>query len=148
MNHKRVTRLWREEGLQRPTPRKQKRARPADGSGWRHKAEYPHQVWAMDFQFDATADGRRLKFLALIDEHSRLCLAIRVDRRCKANDVVAVLEELTSLYPAPVFISSGTVPSSSPMPSGTGQKGAPPPRPTSNQVHRGRTALLSRSTAG
>jgi hypothetical protein len=58
----------------------------------------------MDFQFDATADGRRLKCLNVIDEHSRLCLAIRVGRRCKAKDVVAVLEELTSLYPAPPFI--------------------------------------------
>jgi hypothetical protein len=46
----------------------------------------------MDFQFDATADGRRLKFLNVIDEHSRLCLAIRVGRRCKSKDVVAVLE--------------------------------------------------------
>jgi putative transposase len=98
VNHKRVQRLWREEGLQRPTPRKRKRARPADGSVRRHRAEHPHQVWAMDFQFDATADGRRLKFLNVIDEHSRLCLAIRVGRRCKATDVVAVLEELTSLY--------------------------------------------------
>ena len=55
-----LQRLWREEGLQRPTPRKRKRARPADGSVRRHRAEHPHQVWAMDFQFDATADGRRL----------------------------------------------------------------------------------------
>ena len=104
VNHKRVQRLWREEGLQRPPPRKRKRARPADGSVRRHRAEYPHQVWAMDFQFDATADGRRLKFLNVIDEHSRLCLAIRVGRRCKAKDVVTVLEELTSVYPAPAFI--------------------------------------------
>jgi transposase InsO family protein len=64
----------------------------------------------MDFQFDATADGRRLKFLNVIDEHSRLCLAIRVDRRCKAKDVVAVLEELTSFYPAPAFIRSDNGP--------------------------------------
>ena len=98
--------LQREEGLQRPTPRKRKRARPADGSVRRHRAEHPHQVWAMDFQFDATADGRRLKFLNVIDEYSRLCLAIRVGRRCKAKDVVTVLEELTSLYPAPAFIRS------------------------------------------
>jgi len=42
----------------------------------------------------------------MIDEHSRLCLAIRVGRRCKAKDVVAVLEELTCLYPAPAFIRS------------------------------------------
>lgn len=58
----------------------------------------------MDFQFDATADGRRLKFLNVTDENSRLCLAIRVGRRCKAKVVVAVLEDLTSLYPAPAFI--------------------------------------------
>ena len=57
-------------------------ARAPDGSVRRHQAEHPHQVWAMDFQFDATADGRRLKFLNVIDEHSRLCLAIRVGRRC------------------------------------------------------------------
>jgi hypothetical protein len=56
--------------------------------GWtvNHKRVHPHQVWAMDFQFDATADGRRLKFLNVIDEHSRLCLAIRVGRRCKAKE--------------------------------------------------------------
>ena len=110
VHHKRVHPLWREEGLQRPTPRKQKRARPADGSVRRHQAEHPHQVWAMDFQFDATADGRRLKFLNVIDEHSRLCLAIRVGRRCKTKDVVAVLEELTSLYPAPTYIRSDNGP--------------------------------------
>jgi transposase InsO family protein len=80
------------------------------GSVRRHQAEHPHQVWAMDLQFVATADGRRLKFLNVIDEHSRLCLAIRVGRRCKAKDVVAVLEELTSLYPAPAFIRSDNGP--------------------------------------
>jgi hypothetical protein len=150
VNHKRVQRLWREEGLQRPTPRKQKRARPANGSVRRHQAEHPHQVWAMDFQFDATADGRRLKFLNVIDEHSRLCLAIRVGRRCKAKDVVAVLEELTSLSSTQRRLTSGptTAPSSSLTPCGAGAKPAAPPRPTSSQDHRGRTALPNRSTAG
>ena len=110
VNHTRVQRLWHEEGLQRPTPRKRKRARPSDGSVRRHRAEHPHKVRAMDFQFDATADGRRLKFLNVIDEHSRLCLAIRVGRRCKAKDVVAVLQELTSVYPAPAYIRSDNGP--------------------------------------
>jgi len=64
----------------------------------------------LDFQLDDTADGRRLKFLNVIDEHSRLCLAIRVGRRCKCKDVVAVLEQLTSLYPAPAFIRSDNGP--------------------------------------
>jgi len=57
-----------------------------------------------------TANGRRLKFMNLIDEHSRLCLAIRVGKRCKARDVVTVLEELTSLHPAPAFILSDNDP--------------------------------------
>jgi putative transposase len=110
VNHKRVHRLWLEEVPQRSTPRRQKRARPADGSVRRHKAEHPHQVWAMDFQFAPTADGRRLKFLKVIDEHSRFCLATWVGRLCKVNDVVAVLEELTSLYLAPAFIRSDNGP--------------------------------------
>jgi putative transposase len=61
-------------------------------------------------QFDATGDGRQLKFLNAIDEHSCLCLAIRVGRRCKAKDVVAVLEELTSIHPVPAFIRSNNGP--------------------------------------
>jgi putative transposase len=64
----------------------------------------------MDFPFNATADGRRLKFLNVIDENSRLCLATRVGRRCKAEDVVALLEELTSRYPTPAFIRSDNGP--------------------------------------
>jgi len=147
-NHKRVQRLWLKEGLQRPTPRKRKRARPADGSVRRHRAEHIHQVWTMDFQSDATADGRRLKFLNVIDEHSRLCLATRVGRRCKAKDVLAVLEELTSLYPALAFFRSDNVRSSSSRPYGTGVRSAQPPaRPTSHRASPGRTNSLSRSTA-
>jgi hypothetical protein len=49
----------------------------------------------MGFQFDASADGRRLKVLNVIDEHIRLYLGIRIGRRCKANDRVANLEKLT-----------------------------------------------------
>ncbi|KAF0654891.1 transposase [Cyanobium sp. Copco_Reservoir_LC18] len=104
VNHKRLQRLWREECLQRPTPRKRKRARPADGSVRRHRAEYPHQMWAMYFQFDATADGRRLKFLNVIDEFSRVCLAIRVGRRCRAVDVIDKLEELRKRSPTPTHL--------------------------------------------
>ncbi|MEA5411367.1 hypothetical protein VB737_06280 [Synechococcus sp. BA-120 BA3] len=64
----------------------------------------------MDFQFNATVDCRRRKFLNVIDEHSRLRLAIRVGRRCKAKDVVAGLVNLSSLYPAPAFIWSNNGP--------------------------------------
>jgi putative transposase len=64
----------------------------------------------MDVLFDATADGRRFQFLNGIDEHRRLCLAIRVGRRCKAKDSVSVLEALTCVYPAPACIRSDNGP--------------------------------------
>ena len=104
VNHKRVQRIWREEGLQRPLPRKQKRSRPAEGSRGLLRAEYPHHVWAIDFQFDQTMDGRRLKLLNIVDEYSRTCLAIRVGRRCKAIDVIDSIEELLKQYPAPTHL--------------------------------------------
>ena len=104
VNHKRVQRIWREEGLQRPLPRKQKRSRPADGSRGLLRAEYPHHVWAIDFQFDQTMDGRRLKLLNIVDEYSRMCLAIRVGRRSKAIDVIDSIEELLKQYPAPTHL--------------------------------------------
>jgi hypothetical protein len=84
VNHKRVQRIWREEGLQRPLPRKQKRLRPADGSRELLRAEYPHHVW--------------------VNEYSRICLAIRVCRRCKAMDVIDTIEELLKQYPAPTHL--------------------------------------------
>jgi hypothetical protein len=159
INHKRVQRLWREEGLQQATPRKRKRARPADGSVRRHRAEHPHQVWAMDFQFDDTADGRKLRFLEVIDEQSRLCLAIQVGRLCKAKDVEAVLEELTSLYPVPAFIRSDNGPEFNyfaeaqglrPGPTGlvSGQHPPQPTRPTSRLNPPRRTDSRNRSMAG
>ena len=74
VNHKRVQRIWRGKGLQRPLPLKRKRGRPTDGSRELLRAEYPHHVWAIDFQFDQTIDGRTLKFLNVIDEFSRVCL--------------------------------------------------------------------------
>jgi transposase InsO family protein len=57
-------------------------------------------VWAIDFQFDQTMDGRSLKFLTIVDEYSRLCLAIHVGRRCKSVDVIDTIEELLKQYPA------------------------------------------------
>jgi putative transposase len=49
------------------------------------RAEHPNQVWAIDFQFDETADGRRLKLANIVDEHTREVLAMRVGRTCTAD---------------------------------------------------------------
>lgn len=56
INRKKVLRIWREEGL-KVQPRHRKRRRPAPGEQV-HRAERPDHVWAVDFQFDATTDGR------------------------------------------------------------------------------------------
>ena len=95
MNRKAVQRLWREEGLRVPTTRR-KRQRlgtstwPAD----RLAAEHPDHVWALDYQFDQTQDGRRLKLLNVVDEHTREALTIEVDRRIDADATVKVLDRL------------------------------------------------------
>ncbi len=88
VNYKRVQRIWREEGLQRPQSRQRKRSQPADGSRELLRAEYEHHVLTVDFQFDQTMDGRSLKFLNVLDENSRICLAIRGGRRCNSIHMI------------------------------------------------------------
>ena len=98
VNRKRTQRLWREEGLRVPA-RARKRQRlgestvPAD----RLRAERPGQVWALDFQFDQTADGRLLKLLNVVDEFTREALAMRCERRIDADATVATLERLVAI---------------------------------------------------
>jgi putative transposase len=100
VNHKRIRRLWREEGLRRPAgPRKRRRV--AAGVTERLRAERPNQVWAIDFQFDETSDGRRLKLANIVDEHTREALAMRVARTCSADDLVEVLAGLVAGRGAP-----------------------------------------------
>ena len=81
------------------TSRKRRRVRP-DGAE-RLQATHPNQVWALDFQFDETADGRRLKLLNIVDEHTREALAMDVGRRADADTVVAVLDRLAGQRGAP-----------------------------------------------
>jgi transposase InsO family protein len=100
INRKRTRRLWRDEGLRRPAPCRRKRTRPP-GGGPLLRAEHPNHVWALDFQFDETADRRRLKVLNVVDEHTREALAMRVGRTCDADQVVAVIEALTAERGAP-----------------------------------------------
>ena len=95
VNAKRVERIWRQEGLKVPR-RQPKRGRLwlNDGSCVRPRPERPDQVWAYDFVQDRTHDGRVLRMLTIVDEFTRECLAIRVDRRLASDDVLAVLAEL------------------------------------------------------
>ena len=86
VNRKRVQRLWREEGLRVPVKRR-KRQRLGDSAqpARRLRAERPNHVWALDFQFDQTADGRVLKLLNIVDEHTREALAIVAARSITAD---------------------------------------------------------------
>ena len=89
VNRKRVQRLWREEGLRVPQ-RKRKRRRLGESTvpAQRLRAERPNQVWAIDFQFDQTADGRVLKLLNVVDEFTREALAMLVQRSIDADRTV------------------------------------------------------------
>ena len=111
VNRKRVHRLWRREGLK--VPRKQrKRRRPghSQNSCTRRRAEHPGHVWSYDFVMDQTSDGRRLKLLPVVDEFTRECLAIEVERRLTAEDVVATLRYLFELRGPPKFVRSDNGP--------------------------------------
>ena len=107
VNHKRVFRIWRREGLK--VPQKQpKRARLwlNDGSCVRLRPQHRNHVWAYDFVQDRTRDGRKIRMLTVIDEHSRECLAIKVARRLNSKDVLEVLADLMVVRGVPDHIRS------------------------------------------
>ena len=111
VNHKRIERLWRREGLK--VPQKQpKRGRLwlADGSCIRRRPEYRHHVWAYDFVADRTHDGRPLKILTIVEEYSRECLAIVVARWLRSIDVLDTLAELFVTHGVPAHIRSDNGP--------------------------------------
>jgi putative transposase len=97
VNRKKIQRLWREEGLRVP-PRRRKRQRlgqsstPAD----RLRAEHPDHVWALDYQFDVTANGSVIKILHVVDEYTRESLADLVDHSIDADATVACLDKVVA----------------------------------------------------
>ena len=111
VNHKRVERIWRQEGLKVPA-RQAKRGRLwfNDGSCIRLRPEYRNHVWAYDFVFDRTREGRPLKFLNVVDEYSRQCLAIEVDRKQTSRDVLRTLAQLMLKHGVPKHIRSDNGP--------------------------------------
>ncbi len=94
VNHKRVRRLWRDEGLQVPQGRKRKRLTGIGANVGPMSPIAPNALWTLDFCFDHTIDGRQVKLLNVIDEFTREALATNVDRSITADDVVATLEHL------------------------------------------------------
>jgi putative transposase len=111
VNRKRVYRLWRQEGLKVPARQRKKRSMGnSANSCFRRRAERPNQVWSYDFVMDQTEDGRRLKWLPIVDEYTRECLRLEVERTMEAVDVVAVLEALTVERGMPEFIRSDNGP--------------------------------------
>ena len=103
VNHKRVERIWRQEGLKVPKRQpKRRRLWFNDGSCIRLRPEHKDHVWSYDFVADRTSNGKPLRMLNVIDEYTRECLAIRIDRKITSNDVVEALAEL--------FVTRGTYP--------------------------------------
>jgi putative transposase len=104
VNKERIRRLWREEGLRVPQRRRKKRLTGIGVVFGAMSPIRPDVIWAMDFQFDTTADGRTLKMLNVIDEFTREALAINVDRCIDADGVVAVLDHLALQRGAPDYV--------------------------------------------
>lgn len=107
VNHKRVERIWRREGLKVPQKQPKKgRLWLNDGSCVRLRPEYPNHVWSYDFVQSRTHDGRVFRTLNVIDEHTKEALAIRVKRKLNSAEVIDVLTDLFILRGPPAFIRS------------------------------------------
>ncbi len=91
-NRRRVQRLWREEGLH--VPQRKRRRKKAPRTPGTLTACRPDQVWALDYLFDATADGRPIKILNITDEYTREALACHAARSINADQTISVLERL------------------------------------------------------
>jgi transposase InsO family protein len=110
-NEKRVYRLWRLEGLKVPVKQRKKRRLGHSGAGsQRKRASHLNEVWCYDFVQDQTEDGRRLKILTVVDEYSRECLFLLVERRIKAVDLIKVLEQLIKHRGVPKHLRSDNGP--------------------------------------
>jgi len=110
VNAKRVERIWRREGLKVPQKQPKKgRLWLNDGSCVRLRPERPNHVWSYDFVEGRTHNGRRFRMLNIIDEFTRECLAIRIDRKLNSTDVIDVLSDLFILRGVPGHIRSDNV---------------------------------------
>ena len=111
VNAKRVERIWRREGLKVPIKQpKRSRLWFNDGSCVRLRALRPNHVWSYDFVHDRTHDGKAFRTLNILDEYTRECLSIRVDRKLNSQNVIDVLTDLFIIRGFPEYIRSDNGP--------------------------------------
>jgi transposase InsO family protein len=111
VNRKRVHRLWKQNGLKVPQKQHKRRRVGSSGNGIvRHRALHKDHVWAWDFVHDRTEDGRALKWLSVVDEYTRQCLALEVRRSFTSIDVIGVFRELVLIRGTPEHIRSDNGP--------------------------------------
>jgi putative transposase len=111
VNRKRVYRLWRKEGLKVPLKRhKRRRLGTSENGCARRRPEHKDHVWAWDFIHDRTEDSRPLKWLSVVDEFTRECLALETDRSITSEDVIDVLMHLFCTRGVPEHIRSDNGP--------------------------------------
>ncbi len=111
VNHKRIERLWRREGLKVPKKQpKRKRLWLNNGSCVRLRARYKNHVWSYDFVMDRTKNGKAIRMLTIIDEYTRECLAIVVSRKLNSQNVMDILSQLFLEHGTPEHIRSDNGP--------------------------------------
>lgn len=107
----RIYRLWRREGLKVPQQkRKRRRLGKSENGCHRRRAEHKDHVWCWDFVFDHTTSGSTLKWLSIVDEYTRECLALKVNRSITSEDVIDTLGELFAMRGVPQHIRSDNGP--------------------------------------
>jgi len=111
VNHKRVERIWRREGLKVPQKQpKRRRLWLNDGSCIRLRPQFKDHVWSYDFVMARTSDGRAFRILTILDEYTRECLAVLVKRRITSQDVIDQLFQLIIFRGIPEHIRSDNGP--------------------------------------
>jgi putative transposase len=111
VNHKKVERIWREEGLQLPhRHRKRKRLYHKDSSVIRLRPAHRNHIWSVDFVHDRLSNGRRYKMLTVLDEYTRQALCVTVRTRMGSADVLEALYPLLLKHGKPEYIRSDNGP--------------------------------------
>ena len=149
VNHKRVERIWRREGLKVPQKQAKKgRLWLNDGSCVRLRPARPKHVWSYDFVQDRTPDGRAYRTLNIIDDFTREALMLCVDCKLNSTDIVDALTDLFVLREPPEFIRSDNGPEFIAQKVRTGSELSVPKPPTSSPYRLGRMDTARASMPG